>query len=89
MKTSAARQARNYVRDSCSLGFEGVVVFVLNLPSGTSRSNNLFYGLVSDCVIGGKGVIDDLAIRSSNDQFAPIPPSASSPSRWGTWLSSR
>ena len=40
-----------------ALGFEGVVVFILNLPSGPSGSNNLSDGVIADAMTGGKSVM--------------------------------
>ena len=40
-----------------ALGLEGVVVFILNLPSGPSGSNNLSDDTIADSMTGGKSVV--------------------------------
>ena len=42
-----------------ALSLEGVVVFIFNLPSGPSGSNNFSDGIITDPMTGGKSVVVD------------------------------
>ena len=56
-----------------ALGFEGIIIFVLDLPSSPARDPDFHHRLVGNPMIRRPGIVmNDLAIGTRNLQFTPV-----------------